>query len=223
MECELWPQLYASVMKVGKELRRNRVRYSDAAIVLVFLWGCLHDRPQCWACDAGNWRSTRLRPVRLPSDSTLSRCLESPSVKRFMKQLEHEVRCPEDSGLTKCIDAKPLPVGPCTKDPEAKAGRAVGGMARGYKLYAICGNRAFPESWSVHPLNKSEISVAKALIPQITGGRLSPGRRAVRCGVPARSIAGTQSSVGLSKALPPCPRPRTRSSKHSPQACPRND
>ncbi len=28
MECELWPQSYASVMKVGKELRRNRVRYS---------------------------------------------------------------------------------------------------------------------------------------------------------------------------------------------------
>lgn len=169
MECELWPQLYILVIKEGKGLRRKKVHYSDTVIVLVFLWGCLHDRPQCWACDPDNWRATRLKPVHLPSGSTLSRRLESPSVKRFMKQLEHDVRCSENSGLIKFIDAKPLPVGACTKDPEAKPGRAVGGMARGYKLYAIWGNRSLPESWSVQPLNKSEISVAKTLIPQITG------------------------------------------------------
>ena len=49
MECERWPQLYILVIKEGKGLRRKKVHYSDSVIVLVFLWGCLHDRPQCWA------------------------------------------------------------------------------------------------------------------------------------------------------------------------------
>lgn len=170
MECELWPQLYASVLQVRKKFHQKRVRFSDAVIVLVFLWGCLHDRPQCWACEPRNWKSTHLKPLKIPSDSTLSRRLESPSVKVFMSALEESIRNTRDLGLLSFIDGKALTVGPCSKDPEAKAGRAAKGMARGYKLHAIWSDRPFPEAWTVRPLNENESPVARTLITQLRGG-----------------------------------------------------
>ena len=169
MECELWPRLYALVIELGRQLRSRRVRYSDAVIVLVFLWGCLHDRPQCWSCESRNWKSTRLKPVAIPSDSTLSRRLESPSVKNFMTALHEAVRNGDDQDLLSFIDAKPLVVGSCSKDPEAKAGRVAKGMARGYKLHAIWSNRPLPEVWTVRSLNENESPVAQSLIPQLGG------------------------------------------------------
>lgn len=170
MECELWPRLYASVIDVGRKLRSRRVHYSDAVIVLVFLWGCLHDRPQSWACEARNWRSTRLRPLRIPSDSTMSRRLESPSVRLLMNAVAKSLRDTMEPGLLSFIDGKPLTVGACSKDPDAKAGRVFKGMARGYKLHAIWSNRDFPEAWTVRPLNEHESPVARSLVPQLCGG-----------------------------------------------------
>jgi len=170
MECELWPRLYALVMELGRRLRSSRVRYSDAVIVVVFLWGCLHDRPQVWSCEPRNWRSTRLKPVKIPSDSTLSRRLQSPSVKQFMAALDEAVRNTEGHGLLSFIDGKPLVVGSCSKDPDAKAGRIAKGMARGYKLHAIWSNRPVPEAWTVRPLNENESPVARLLICQLGGG-----------------------------------------------------
>lgn len=169
MECELWPQLYAVVHSVGKSFRQSGVRYSDAVIVLVFLWACLHDRPQNWACEVRNWRSTRLQPMNIPSDSTLSRRLASPSITQFMKAVEERLRGGNNPSLLKFLDGKPLPVGGCSKDPEAKSGRAIGGFARGYKLSAIWSLRPFPEAWTVRPLNENEVPVAKSLIPQLSG------------------------------------------------------
>jgi hypothetical protein len=169
MECELWPRLYALVIDLGRRHHSSRVRYSDAVIVLVFLWGCLHDRPQVWSCEPRNWRSTRLKPVRIPSDSTLSRRLQSSSVKLFMTALGEAVRNSEDQGLLSFIDGKPLVVGSCSKDPDAKAGWATRAMARGYKLHAIWGNRSLPEVWTVRPLSENESPVAKTLISQLGG------------------------------------------------------
>jgi hypothetical protein len=170
MECELWPRLYVLVWRVRRRLRQKRVHFSDAVIVLVFLWGCLHDRPQSWACEPRNWKSTQLKPLRIPSDSTLSRRLRSPSVKFFMSALEESIRNTGDHGLLSFIDGKALTVGPCSKDPEARAGRAAKGMARGYKLHAIWSDRPFPEVWTVRPLNENESPVARTLIPQLCGG-----------------------------------------------------
>ena len=50
MECELWPQLYAIVVRAGRRMPKVRVRYSDALILLVLLWSGLHDRPLSWGC-----------------------------------------------------------------------------------------------------------------------------------------------------------------------------
>src|SRR5262245_1770678 len=148
MECELWPRLYEVVVKVGKRVRPQRVRYSDVVIALVFLWGCLHDRPQSWACEARNWKSTRLRPAAIPSDSTPSRRLRSPSVLQLMQAVGDHVRSLGDPGLLKFIDGKPLLVGVCSKDPDARTGHTAGGMARGYKLHVIEDSAPFPEAWT---------------------------------------------------------------------------
>jgi hypothetical protein len=69
----------------------------------------------------------------------------------------------ETSGLL-FLDARPFPVGPCSQDAEARAGRIYGGFARGYKLHALVSeNRSVP-IWSVMPLNVSETTVAEELI-----------------------------------------------------------
>ena len=169
MECELWPRLYALVKRVGQRWPRSRVRYSDSVIVLVFLWACLHDRPQVWACDVRNWKSTRLRPACLPSDSTLSRRLKSPSVQALMKELENCLREGTPRCLLSFIDGKPLTVGGRSTDREARWGYAAAGMSRGYKLHAIWSYRPIPDAWTVRPMNENESRVAKLLIPQVAG------------------------------------------------------
>ena len=58
------------------------------------------------------------------------------------------------------IDGRAMRVGPCTKDHEAKSGRAPGGMAKGYKLRAWGTEDGRIPIWSVMPLNESEKKVA---------------------------------------------------------------
>lgn len=169
MESELWDRLYALVWKVAKTCRRSRAQYSDGVIVLVFLWAVLHDRPVKWACNALNWDRGWPQPLEFPSESTMSRRLETPSVHVLQAALEEEIRGTGDPGLLQLIDGKGLSVSRCSKDPEAKAGRSAGGMARGYKLYAIWSDRPFPEAWDVRSMNVNEVRVAYDLVPQMKG------------------------------------------------------
>jgi len=64
------------------------------------------------------------------------------------------------------LDGKSLPVGGCTKDPEARYGRGAGTMAKGYELHAIWST----ETWEETPLNTQETAVARRLLPQLTAG-----------------------------------------------------
>lgn len=169
MECELWDRLYVLVKETAKVCRSSGVQYSDAIIVLVFLWAALHDRPVSWACQLKNWKSTRLRPLELPSDPTMSRRLESAAVHAFQTALAARIHGTGDADLIELIDGKPLTVGGCSKDPDAKWGRAAGGMARGYKLYSIWSRHPFPDAWDVRPLNVNEVRVAQDLVPQLEG------------------------------------------------------
>jgi len=153
------------IRETAKTCRRSHVHFSDAVIVTVFLWAVLHDRPVEWACQPKNWKGTSRRPVQFPAESTMSRRLETPSVQAFQVALEQRVRGAGDAGLIQMIDGKPLTVGGCSKDPDAKAGRT----ARGYKLYAIWSDRPFPEAGDVRPLNVNEVRVAYDLVPRLTG------------------------------------------------------
>ena len=71
--------------------------------------------------------------------------------------------------LLSFLDGKPLPVGGCTKDRDARYGRGAGMMAKGYKLHVVWSNGPLPEAWEVTPLNADEPTVAHRLIPQLRG------------------------------------------------------
>jgi hypothetical protein len=170
MERELWPVLFAYVRLTAREVQQKYVQIQPWVIVATMLWAALHDRPVSWACNLLNWSTTRLRPLQIPSEATMSRRTDNIGTGLFWRQLEQHLRQIDDPALIAFLDGKPLPVGGASKDPDAHAGRAVGGMAKGYKLHAVWCNDAVPETWEVTPMNVSEKTVARRLIPQLHGG-----------------------------------------------------
>jgi hypothetical protein len=151
---------------------RDGYKYSPAAIVGVFLWAVVHDRPVSWACQLDNWPA-ELVERGLPSQSTMSRRLKSEPVRRLLELMENCFKAELPQEGLKFIDAKPLVVSGVSKDPEATRGYGVSGYAKGYKLYAIWGAGCVPYAGEVHPMNLSEKRVARSLIGQLKGnGRL---------------------------------------------------
>lgn len=179
MECERWLQLYALACELSRGWPYGQ-RFSAALIVGVFCWAVLHDRPVSWACQANHWPA-ELRIGRLPSQSTMSRRLRSQPVQRLLRQMENALSRTSAAPpaailkLAQCtmeariIDAKALPVGGCSKDPDARWGRACGGNARGYKFYAVWGRSALPVAWDIQPMNVSEKRVAEGLLARLSG------------------------------------------------------
>jgi hypothetical protein len=170
MERELWPPLYRLLREVAKDFRQKYVRHQPWVLVAVLLWAALHDRPLCWACRRPNWNTTRLKPGDLPSPSTLSRRIDSPGVGLLLRALEQRLRECGTPALVAFVDGKPLPVGGCSKDPDARFGRGAGCTAKGYKLHAVWSTRPVPEAWEVTPLNANEKAVAEGLAEQLEHG-----------------------------------------------------
>jgi hypothetical protein len=83
--------------------------------------------------------------------------------------MERRIRETADRRLVQFIDAKPLPVGGATHDPEARYGYAAGVYAKGYKLFALWGQRPMPESWSVASMDVAETAQAPDLIGRAPG------------------------------------------------------
>jgi hypothetical protein len=164
MERELWLQLYRPVVSLDKFPWRGRYRASD--IVLVFFWAVVHDRPTVWACQARNWS---VPPKHLPSQSTVSRRLHSPSVQQLLLAVEASLGSDVHSWWIYRIDSKPLTVGGYSKDPDAKWGYATKSYARGYKLHAIWGSGPLPVRWCVLSLNESDSRAARRLIDGLSG------------------------------------------------------
>ena len=65
------------------------------------------------------------------------------------------------------LDARPVPVGACSKDQDARPGRVYGGFARGYKLHAIVTANGRTLEWSVTDLPTSEVKAAAALLQTV--------------------------------------------------------
>jgi hypothetical protein len=170
MERELWPHLYHRICSLGERFHQKSVQYQPWLIVMVLVWAALHDRPISWACQAKNWKSTRLRPLKLPSDSTVSKRAKSAGAAMFLYALEVTLRETQIPQLVALLDAKPLPVGGATKDRTATYGYGAGLMAKGYKLHAIWAGRSIPEAWEVMPLNVSEVTMAKELVSRLHHG-----------------------------------------------------
>jgi len=171
MERELWPLLYRAVVETARDFSQKYVQIPAWALVLTMLWAALHDRPVSWACRESNWLSTKLRPGRLPSAATMSRRIDTVAVGLLWRAVEARLR--EAGGpppLLAFLDGKPLPVGGCSKDPDARYGHGAGMKAKGYKLHAVWARAVLPEAWEVTPLNLDESQVARRLLPQLHGG-----------------------------------------------------
>jgi IS5 family transposase len=168
VERELWPILYRTVREVGADFRQSYVQIPGWVLVVTMLWAAVHDRPVSWACRECNWKTTRLRPARLPSPATMSRRVDKVAVGLVWRAVERRLRerSADHPALVAFLDGRPLPVGGATKDPDARYGRGAGVMAKGYKLHAVWAGRALPEAWEVTPMNESEITVAQRLLPQ---------------------------------------------------------
>lgn len=164
MEHQLWKAVVALLCELDEGRFNPRVDYPDAAIVRVFYWAVIHDRPTTWALQRHNWPVHLRRGLSLPSDSTLSRRLRRPAVRALLAELERRVLRPTTPGLFWMIDGKPLPIGGCSKDRQAGYGRAAAGKAKGYKLHAVVGSDGSIPHWRVAPMNTDERVMAERML-----------------------------------------------------------
>lgn len=169
MERELWKSLYALAVQLDKAWGDWKFSVSD--IIGTYLWAVVHDRPMDWAVDKDNWPND-LCPVRLPSQSTLSRRMRKSDTQQLMTEMETTwlALVSASTMLIKTIDAKPLAVSGVTKDSDVGYGRGAGGMQKGYKLFALWSSGPLPLAWALGPMNKSEKTMARELIPTLPGG-----------------------------------------------------
>ncbi len=172
MERELWPALYQLLQQVGRDVHQKYVLYPPWVVAAVVLWAALHDRPRAWACDSKNWASTnrKYRPIKLPSASLISRRADSTGMGVFWRRLEEVLRGTDYGGMISFMDGKPVFVGGCSKDPDARWGYGAGIHGKGYKLHTIWGHHALPDVWELTPLNRCEASVGIEMVHQLDAG-----------------------------------------------------
>jgi len=165
MDSHIWRKVYSTVRSVERSIPRmgRRKEFSDVLIVGMYLWSVWNDRPLCWACDRVHYGSL-FRPRRLPSVSQFCKRIKSGRCQRILEKVYERLAHNDKLTYTSFLDARPLPVGPCSKDHEAKAGRVYGGFARGYKLHELVLDDGRTAVWSLMPLNVSEPVVARSLI-----------------------------------------------------------
>lgn len=148
----------------------ERCRYSDRAILRVILWAVLHDRPIVWACQRAHWWETTC-PAHLPDPSTISRRWRRFDLQdKAFAMHEASVRWLGVCEKYVAIDGRPLPVGGCSKDPDARPGRAARGMGRGYKMHALVDRRHAILSYLIRPMNEAEPTMALRLVDQVPAG-----------------------------------------------------
>jgi hypothetical protein len=163
VEHQLWTAIVAHLIRLDQTPRPARHTYSDGDILAVYLWAVLHDRPQAWACDRRNWPIHRRRRP-LPSESTLSKRLRTPSVATLFAALFGVLTAPSGPGVFWMMDGKPLPVSGVSGDADAAWGRGAGGLACGYKLHALLNIRGEVAACEVTPMNVDERVVAQRLL-----------------------------------------------------------
>lgn len=164
---QLWKVLYKKLNRLASGKKPPSTTFSDAEILSVYLWAVLHDRPVSWASDRNNWPPYWRVKLRLPDDSTVSRRMKTPSLQTLFENLENDCKQQLPPSVCRFIDAKPLPIGGCSKDLQAGYGHAARCKAKGYKLYAIGDLRQGFVAWDILPMQRNEGAVAMDLIQQI--------------------------------------------------------
>ena len=160
MERELWLLLYHMALSCDK---LTKARYRPAVIVGVYGWAVVHDRPVSWACQRRNWPEALFAEpcFCLPSQATMSRRLRSADIEQLLDEASWRLTEAWVFCWVKIIDAKPLPIGGFSKDGDARWGRGVKALAKGYKFYAIWGAGPLPLVWGLAAMNVSESAMAR--------------------------------------------------------------
>jgi hypothetical protein len=170
MEAKVYRAMCRWLTSVPHARRRKREQFSDAWIIMVYLWSAINDRPVCWACEQRNWPAKLLDGNTLPSDSTMSSRLRSVGVLQLLERLLMAITDALPVPLVKTIDSKPLLVGAYSKDRDAKRGRlATRQFARGYRLHAVCHGRAV-RTWLIASLNENDSTIGPKLLDKLEGG-----------------------------------------------------
>jgi hypothetical protein len=167
MERELFRQL-CHVLHTLRLTVQQRCTYDLRRILEVYLWAVVHDRPTSWACQDRHWPPDLRRRPR-PSQSQMSRRLRTFALQQLLGQLYHAQRDQLPRSLLKFVDGKPLPVGGCSKDPDAKFGHGAGTMLRGYKLVCLVDEGGAVDDWRLGSMNLCEHHEAVHLLPGATG------------------------------------------------------
>jgi Transposase DDE domain len=161
--------LSTHIRRLGKTHSFKGKQFSNATIVITYLWAVLWDRPTSWACQKSNWPENT-DWERLPSGSTMSRRLRTVGVLTLIEQLQSTLSELFPSGLCKLVDSKPLPVSTYSKDRDARIGHGAGLPAKGYKIHAIvdaCSRMV--EHWVLAPMNRHDAAMAAELVPNMPG------------------------------------------------------
>ncbi len=163
MERQLWKMIVEILGTIDNPGAARGCTYRDEWIVAVWYWSVVHDRPVSWAVKKINW-PLDLRKRSLPSNSRMSVRMRTASVQALLHAVEQRVIAPREPGMYWIVDGKPLPVSGCSKDPQARYGRAAGCHARGYKLHAIVEGKGTIAAWRTAPMNVDERVMAHDMI-----------------------------------------------------------
>ncbi len=164
MEGHIWKRMVPFLPPAAEH--RGRFVYDTRTILMVALWAILHDRPMNWACRAENWLRAE-PPERLPSPSTMSR--RWPRKDLIASAQQTHQRAVAAVGLDSryaVVDAKPLPIGGGSKDPDARPGRAVGHLAKGHKLFAVVAASGAVAQFEVGAMADSELTRGRSLLAE---------------------------------------------------------
>jgi hypothetical protein len=165
MEGQVWDIVMSLLPE--DQLSSERFTFSERGILEVVLWAVLCDRPMCWACEPEHWPD-RLRPAQLPHPSTVSRRSRTSHFRQEKQRIfEQTMVLLMSQGDSVAIDGRPLVVGGASKDPDARPGRAVRGIGRGYKLHAAVNDRRVIVAYAIRPLCDAEQTVALELMTRI--------------------------------------------------------
>jgi Transposase DDE domain len=163
MERQLWKAIVGVMLTIDKPRKKTIEDFSDEMIAKVYYWSVIHDRSMSWACRRGSW-PLDLRRQTLPSATTMSRRLQSASVKRLLDQISDRVTKPQQPGVFWMIDGKSLPIGGASKDKQAGYGRAARCKAKGYKMHAIVSSNGSVAAMRIAPMNKDERTMARRMV-----------------------------------------------------------
>jgi hypothetical protein len=184
MERELWKLIVWCLRRLPRRCPRGAV-YDNRAIVAVYLWAALHDRPVSWACERANWPAQAWRRA-LPDQSTMSRRMGAPEFARDLERLvglaqrrgAHALPALAPFRATLAVDGKPLAVSSFSGDADAKRGWGAGRTQRGYKTHVLVGEHRGVLAWETMPMNVAESCVAARLMRRAAReGELPRGAR----------------------------------------------